>query len=312
MEYLKQQKDATSLSFKVEAKGQKQKFNELVQLRSDIILELRKTVEIIAEGSTLPANYYVESIVTLIAFLGVVGEPLDGIKLWTEFDKSETELLWKVSIIYKAVKNCKEFLFQVQLNKSIDEKFTNKKTDEIGEKAIDSPKIEDSSLKLKTIGWDKHREGKKRSSIFRIQANTSEERLKPSTSEISLQSKLSLQARKKVSNPMSKISLERVKFGKTDIIPRSLHIDERYWYQLELANKEKEIMQEFEKRFKLRLISIKGEEKRNSKAFLILFKKACMVFGRYEAELFIRKEFNISMSIFFKRYDIDHSFWHLD
>ena len=91
-----------------------------------------------------------------------------------------------------------------------------------------------------------------------------------------------------------------------------LHINDRFKYQLELANKEKEIMTEFQKKFKVRITALKGEEKRNSKSFFIVFKKACMIFGRFHAELFFRKEFNISMSIFFKRYDVGQTFWLAD
>lgn len=90
-------KEANSLSYKVESKGPKQKYNEFVQLRGELLLELRKTVEIVAEGSSVAANHYVESIVSLVAYLATVGESLDGIKFWTEFDKTEIELLWRVT-----------------------------------------------------------------------------------------------------------------------------------------------------------------------------------------------------------------------
>jgi hypothetical protein len=81
----------------MEVKGTRQKFNELVQLRGDIIMELRKTVEIIAEGSAAAANHYVESVICYLAYLAYLGEPVDHIKLWSEFDKSEVELIWKVA-----------------------------------------------------------------------------------------------------------------------------------------------------------------------------------------------------------------------
>lgn len=166
-------------------------------------------------------------------------------------------------------------------------------------------------MKFRKLSMEKTKESNTGPSNYRIQPRLNDDKLKPSISENSLQSKMSLQARKKISNPIqtSKIQLEKIKVGNTEIVPGTLQIDDRLKYQIELAAKESEIMQEFERRFKLKMSSIKGDEKRNIRAFFILFKKACMVFGRYQAELFVKKEFNISMPLFFKKYDLDQSYW---
>lgn len=81
---------------KIEFKGPRHKHNELIQMRSDIGGELLKITQLIADGENMAANQYVESFTVYLAFVSNLGEKVDRISLWKEFDKSEQELIWKV------------------------------------------------------------------------------------------------------------------------------------------------------------------------------------------------------------------------
>jgi hypothetical protein len=182
----------------------------------------------------------------------------------------------------------------------------------VEEETFDSAKQGDSPLKLRTISWDKPLNQKSQPSVFRIhpQSVVSDEKAtkQPQSHTAALhghnQGSSIFQNRPRI--------IERSSSLNAHFSLDNSKVHDRYKYQLELTGKEKELASEFERKLKIRMGSLRGEEKKNSRAFLIMFKKACMLFGKFHAELFFRKEFNLSMSIFFKRYDVDRSFWLVD
>jgi hypothetical protein len=205
------------------------------------------------------------------------------------------------------VKVRKESLFQAHLSKAINIK-RQKKIETKGEYSpSDSFKPDDSPLRILTIGWGSLKKIAHDASTFKINpqpirtvgnsplhisgklVQKSPTRLKPGHKE------------SKSINNLSPTSLSDFESG--------MMADSHFSYQVELANREKALTTDFEKRLKSKLADLKGEEKRYSRQLLILLKKACMILGCLNAEHFLRRELGINMAIMFKRYDTDREFW---
>lgn len=212
-------------------------------------------------------------------------------------------------LLTQAVKNFKEFLFQAQLKRALNSKMASEELDHIEEQDSEDYHRDQQDGHSRTVSWDKQYLKKTSSPAFRIHVRSPsiEEKERQSTTEHSDQSRLNFYPHKTLT--ASSFMMENSKSSIYQFKPDQIVFDDRYKYQIELAAKETEIKAEFEKKFRISFNVLRTDERRNCRALLVLIKKACMIFGRFHAELFFRREFNLNMSIFSKRLDVDRQFW---
>lgn len=98
LQYLKKHHELSLRGVKIEFKGPRHKYNEFIQLRSNTVGELARIVQHIADGQSMAANQYVESIVVYAACVANLGERGSKLRLWHEFDRVEQDIVWKVDV----------------------------------------------------------------------------------------------------------------------------------------------------------------------------------------------------------------------
>lgn len=200
-----------------------------------------------------------------------------------------------------------ESFFQAQLTRALDAKKQKKLLNTEGYSPTDSLKKDESPLKLLTIGWWNESNRMSDSQGFKIKP-------KPirtlHVNSPQFKNKPSQRSPRRIQPGHVKSKSVNPQVGTLDGPFESARKTEaNFSYQIEMANREKELVGEFENRLKQKLTSLRGEERRLSRQILILMKKACMVLGCVSAEHFLRRDLGINMAIVFKRYDTNHEFW---
>ena len=207
-------------------------------------------------------------------------------------------------LTFKLVKVQKDHIVQAQIRHAMKTKIKNKMKHDRNYSPSDTPQKGDSPLKLQTFEWTGSHNRFNKQGSFKIDAQPIESiNARPTI----------VKTFSKILSPQSSINKQLAERG-ADLSEMLLkgkqatQIDPNIREQIDLFNKEKELLNEIGRKIKNKMESYKGDEKRFSKNYLILMKKACMIFGYYNAEQFFLKELKIKMSIFFKRHDSQHKY----
>lgn len=94
---VKEKKTCSTIERTQNANTGRQEFMKLNQIRTDLILEITRTIEILAESVGVGCNYYSQPLSEYLAYAERLGENTTSYHLWKDLDKNDVEFVRKVN-----------------------------------------------------------------------------------------------------------------------------------------------------------------------------------------------------------------------